>query len=58
MDYNIRYGIGKVKYVVNFWDGHSTHRDGSKFYDIMCFSNKRKMQAFCRSLKKDGYVEK
>lgn len=54
---NIRYGIGKSKYVVNFHDGVSTHKDGSEFFDIRIFKNKRKMNAFITGLKSQGYVE-
>ena len=41
MEYNLRYNIGKAKYVVNFHDGKKTHKDGSKFFDIQIFSNKK-----------------
>lgn len=50
--------IGKAKYVVNHCDGIKTHKDGSAFYDISIFSNKRKLNRFLRELRKDGYVEK
>lgn len=45
--YNINYNIGRVKYVVNFNDGIKKYKDGSNFYDIRLFSNKKKMNAFC-----------
>jgi len=56
--YSIRYGVGRAKYVVNFHDGQKTHRDGSPFYDIEIFSNKKKMDAFLRELKGAGYIQK
>ena len=54
--YNINYNIGRVKYVVNFHDGIKKHNDGSNFYDIRLFSNKKKMTAFVSELLKDGYT--
>ena len=29
--YHIQSNIGKAKHVVNFHDGHKTHKDGSPF---------------------------
>lgn len=55
--YNIQYNIGKVKYVVNFHDGISTHKDGSSFFGIAIFRNKRKMNKYITNLKKEGYAE-
>jgi hypothetical protein len=57
MRFNIQYNIGKAKYVVNYHDGQKTHQDGSAFYDIAIFRNKRKFEAFVRGLRKTGYVE-
>lgn len=54
--YNINYNIGRVKYVVNFHDGVKKYKDGSNFYDIRLFSNKKKMNAFVSELLKDGYT--
>lgn len=54
--YNITYNVGKVKYLVNFHDGKKKHKDGSNFYDISCFSNKKKMNEFVSMLLKDGYI--
>lgn len=54
--YNINYNIGRVKYVVNFHDGIKKYKDGSNFYDIRLFSNKKKMNAFVYELLKDGYT--
>lgn len=55
--YNVQMNIGKAKYVVNFHDGVQTHNDGSKFFDIRIFSNKKKMEAFLMQLSKQGYKE-
>lgn len=54
--YNINYNIGRVKYVVNFHDGIKKYKDGSNFYDIRLFSNKKKMNAFVSELLKDVYT--
>ena len=53
--FDVQSGIGKSKYVVNFHDGVKTHQDGSPFYDIKLFKNKRKEQVFIRTLCKKGY---
>lgn len=55
--FNIRHNIGSSKYVVNFWNGISRHRDGSKFFDIRIFKGKPALEAFVKILKKKGYVE-
>jgi hypothetical protein len=55
--FRTEYNIGKVKYAVSFHNGRSTHHDGSPFYDIRIFKNKKKMVAFILSLKKEGYRE-
>lgn len=55
--YNLSFNIGRSKYVVNFHDGVRTHKDGSPFYDIAIYRNKRQMESFVRRLKKLGYVE-
>ena len=54
--YNITYGVGKVKYLVNFHDGEKKHKDGSNFYDAACFSNKKKLNKFVAGLLKKGYI--
>jgi len=50
--------VGTVKYTVNYHDGVKTHRDGSKFYDIALFSNKKKRDRFVSGLEKEGYRPK
>lgn len=54
--YNVTSNVGTAKYVVNFHDGVKKHPDGSNFYDIAIFSNKRKMEKFIYGLVNDGYV--
>lgn len=53
--YNTQENIGKAKYVVNFHDGKKAHPDGSPFYDIRIFRNKKKRDAFIKELKGNGY---
>lgn len=55
--YNVMYGIGKSKYVVNFYDGIKKHKDGSKFYDIDIFKNKKSLNAFLKILKQKGFKD-
>lgn len=54
--YNIMQNVGTAKYVVNYHDGIKKHKDGSEFYDIAIFRNKKKMSSFVSKLKKDGYI--
>ena len=51
------HNVGKVKYLINFHDGQKTHQDGSEFYDIEFFSNKRKLAQFEKQLINNGYME-
>lgn len=55
--FNIQTGIGKAKYVVNHHDGSKTHHDGSNFFDCSIFKNKKKLAAFVKTLKANGYTE-
>lgn len=55
--YHTMMNVGKAKYVVNFHDGVSTHKDGSDFYDIALFSNKKSFNDFLQSLVRQGYRE-
>lgn len=54
----IQYGVGKAKYVVNFHNGVSKHKDGSDFYDIRIFKNKDSLEKFRQQLLKTGYTER
>jgi hypothetical protein len=51
-------GIGKAKYTVSYHDGKEAHRDGSRFYGIATFTNKKGRDAFVKSLKSQGYKER
>ena len=48
--------IGKVKYVINYYDGQK-HNDGSDFFGIKTFRNKIKFQKEIKKLKELGYAE-
>lgn len=49
--------VGRAKYVVNHHNGVKQHPDGSPFFDLSIFSNKRKMTRFVNGLKREGYQE-
>ena len=53
--YYQQFNIGKCKYVVNFHDGESKHKDGSPFFNIRIFKNKVLLNAFIRQLEETGY---
>jgi hypothetical protein len=55
--FNVMYNVGTVKYLVNFYDGIQKHNDGSNFFDIATFKNKKKLKVFTDGLKKDDYIE-
>ena len=50
--------IGTAKYTVSYHDGESKHKDGSNFYGIACFKNKKKLATFIKGLLNDGYTER
>jgi hypothetical protein len=51
-------GIGTAKYLVSFHDGVKTHKDGSPFFDVRIFKNKKALALFVKSLKQSGYIER
>lgn len=53
--YYIQYNIGRAKYVVNYHNGEKAHKDGSPFYDIGIYHNKKQFNAFIKKLELDGY---
>jgi hypothetical protein len=57
-NFYISYNVGHAKYVINFHNGVKKHDDGSPFYDIYIFNNKKKLYASVKSLLKRGYVER
>lgn len=44
------FGVGKAKYLVNYYTGKK-HEDGSEFYDVRIFKNKRLKDRFINLLK-------
>lgn len=55
--FNTMQNVGKAKYAVNFHDGIKKHADGSNFFDIAIFSNKRDVKTFTDNLKNNGYIQ-
>ena len=55
--FNTMDNVGKCKYVVNHHNGVKAHHDGSPFFDIAIFKNKKKRDKFCKELKGQGYTE-
>ena len=51
-------GIGKSKYTISYHDGKKTHKDGSPFFDIKIFKNKKELQSFIKYLQSQGYKYK
>jgi hypothetical protein len=50
--------VGSAKYTVNYYDGKKTHKDGSPFYDMKIFKNKKDLNEFISGLVKKGYKYK
>ena len=53
----IQYGIGKAKYVVSFHNGIEKHNDGSEFFGIKIFKNKKSLNEFSNKLVSEGYTD-
>lgn len=53
--YNIQTNIGLSKYIVNYYNGEKTHPDGSEFFDIAIFKNKKELTNFTKQLDKEKY---
>lgn len=47
------YNVGSSKYVVNYFKGNY-HDDGSKFYDIKIFKNKKEMSKFIKEVEREN----
>lgn len=58
MFYYEQQNIGRAKYVINFYDGAKTCRDGSPFYDCAIFGSKIKRDLFTKELRAKGYTER
>ena len=49
--------IGKAKYSIDFHDGKSTHKDGSPFWGINIFKNKKDLAKAIKDYTKKGYIK-
>lgn len=56
--FHILYNIGTVKYLVSFHDGYKKHPDASAFFDVRTFKNKKKLAAFVKELRDNGFTER
>ncbi len=56
--FNIQFNVGKCKYVINYHNGIKRHPDGSKFFDIDVYSNKKKFELRQKQLLNLGYKYK
>ena len=50
--------IGKAKYTISYHDGIEKHKDGSPFFAIAIFKNKKKLNTFIKKLVLKGYTER
>jgi len=53
-----QHGVARTKYLVCYHNGIATHKDGSPFFDIAIFKNKKKLKIFIDKLKAQGYTER
>ena len=56
--YYIQNNVGKAKYVLSYCTGENFHNDGSLFWDIEIFKNKKKLFLEVHKLKSEGYTYK
>lgn len=54
----VQNGIGKAKYCLSYHDGVSTHKDGSPFFAVAIFKNKKKLNEKIKELRLNGYAER
>jgi hypothetical protein len=48
--------VGSAKYTISYHDGKQKHKDGSDFFGIQTFKNKKDLAKFVNTLNKSGYV--
>lgn len=53
--YSVQNNIGKARHIVNFYDGIKTHADGSRFFNMRIFTNKRASDKFVNQLKEEDF---
>ena len=56
--YMVNPQIGKVKHSISWYDGIQKHKDGSDFYAINTFKNKKNLAIFEKSLINQGFTNK
>ena len=56
--YTINPTIGTVKHSISWNDGIKKHKDGSDFYDINIFKNKKELKLFEKTLISKGITNK
>ena len=54
--FSIQNNVGTAKYIVNFSNGEKFNKDGSIFWDIRIFKNKKKRDSFIKELTRSGYT--
>jgi hypothetical protein len=57
-NYFLQYNVGKAKYLVSWHDGIKKHSDGSDFYDVKIFKNKKYLNRFINFLTFANYVSR
>ncbi len=57
-EFYTRGNVGSSKYTINVKDGKKTHPDGSEFFGIEIFKNKKKYEARIKELINQGYKER
>ena len=55
--FHTQYGVAKTKYLVSFHNGIKKYSDGSDFFDVKIFKNKKKLKIFTDDLRNNGYIE-
>jgi hypothetical protein len=55
-DVSVTMNVGKVRYATSYWDGVSTHNDGSRFRDLICFGNKKDLNRWLKSVGERQFV--
>jgi hypothetical protein len=50
-------GIGTAKYTISYHNGTDKHKDGSPFYGIALFKNKKRLDRFVNQLTEEGYED-
>ena len=55
--FKVGFNIGKAKYVISHHDGRQKHKDGSDFFGISIYKNKKAFEKGQEDLRKKGYIE-